>query len=355
MRFGVGHQRRAKELLNSQSGAKRFQIQILKDNIAIAKRLWPSMSSGKFARSPDAFDRSILWRQAVPPLHLASLLALSKTVSILLAHIPEVSIDQEAMVNLLPMSGNSQTALHCAVRSKSLVIVELLLNKGANIEAGANSEDGAPLYLASSLGYLPIVERLISWRANVNAKGGPCGQQLQAACARGRVDVAKLLLAFGADVDASENYDGSALCAAANRGDESLINLLLDHGAKINDRVQHCGTALHIASNRGYGKIVQLLLYRGADIAAMTEDGFSALDLAIIRMRKEVVELFIRYGAGIPVEQSSLIDTLFLLEQTWHNFCEDWECTDEDDVAHFEQVRECKEGIEELLTHVGVI
>ena len=242
MRFGISHQRRAEELFDNQHDAGQLQIQVLNNNIAIVKKLWPSMAFGKLVRSPDSSDRSILWRQDVPPLHLASLLALSKSAGILLATNPEFDIDQGAVVSLLLMPGRSQSALHCAVYSNSVATVDLLLDKGANVEAGANSENGTPLYLASSLGNLPIVERLISWRANVNAKGGPCGQPLQAACGWGHVDVGAKLVAFGVDVDAAGGYDGNALCAAANRGNKTLVNLLLDHGAKINQRVQQSWT-----------------------------------------------------------------------------------------------------------------
>ena len=355
MRFGIGHQRSAEDLFENQYDSGQFQIQVLNDNIAIAKRLWPYMALGRLVRSSDSFHSSILWKQAVPPLHLASLLALSNTVRILLANNPEFDIDQEAVVSLLLMPGRSQTALHCAVYSHSVGIVDMLLDKGADIDAGANSEKGTPLYLASSLGRLPVVEQLISRGANVNAKGGHGGQPLQAACGWGHVDVAARLLAFGADVDAAGGYDGSALCAAANRGNETLVNLLLEYGAKINHRVQHSWSALHVASEQGYENIVKLLLHREADIAAKTEDGLSALDLAVARMRKGVVKLFLQHSANTLVDQCCLLNALDLLEQTWHNICEEWECTDEDDIAHFARARECMENIKQLLIQYSAV
>ena len=94
----------------------------------------------------------------------------------------KIDIDQRAPLSLLLIPGCSYTALHCAVYSNSVETVNLLIDKGANIEAGTNFENGTLLYLVSSLGNLPIVERLSSWNAYVNARGGSCGQPLQVAC-----------------------------------------------------------------------------------------------------------------------------------------------------------------------------
>ena len=99
---------------------------------------------------------------------------------------------------------------------------------------------------------------------------------------------------------------------------------------------------------------MELLLHREADIAAMTEGGLSALDLAVARMQKGVVKLLLQHGAYALLDQCCL-NALDLLEQTSHDVCEDWECTDEDDIAHFAQVRECKEDIKQLLSQYSAL
>ena len=352
MRFGIVHQRCAEELLGSSHDSGQLQIQVLSDNMAIAKKLWPSMDLAKLVHSPELFGASILWKQAVPPLHLASLLALSNSVGTLLTRCTGFDIDQEAEIMLLLMPGRFQTALHCAVYSNCTEIVDLLLDKGADIEAGANSEKATPLHLASSLGELPIVERLISRGANVNAKGGRRGQSLEAACVWDHVDVAVELIAAGADIDAAGDSDGSALCAAVYRGNNALVKILLDRGANINLRVQYACTALHVASEQGYENIVKLLLHRKADITAKTENEMSVLDLAVVRMRKGVVKLILQHNTF--VDTCCLLNALDLLEQRWHNMCEGWECTDDDDIADFVRTEECKEDIKRLLTQYAV-
>ena len=70
-------------------------------------------------------------------------------------------------------------------------------------------------------------------------------------------------------------------------------------------------------------------------------------------MRKEVVKLLLQHNANTLVHQYCLQNALDLLERAWHNISEDWEFTDDDDVAHFAEVRDCKEGIEQLLLHAG--
>lgn len=167
--------------------------------------------------------------------------------------------------------------------------------------------------------------------------------------------MAAKLLAFGADVDAAGGYDRSALCVASNRGNEALVNLFLDHGTKINCRVQQSWTALHVASEQGYENIGKMLLHHQADVAVMTEDGLFALDLAIARMQNGVVKLLLQRDADALLDQCYLLNALDLLEQTWYHFQEDWQCTHDDDIADFAQVRECKEDIKQLLSQYSAL
>ncbi len=239
--------------------------------------------------------------------------------------------------------------------SGSSEIVELLLSRGGDIEAGAGSEEGTPLYLAAWLGKSHLVESLIRHGAHVNVVGGLGRQPLQAACSWGFKAVAEKLLKSGADVNVSGGCDGSAICAASNRGDEKLVSLLLECGASINVADKYGWTALHVASQCGHENVAKVLLLRKANINARTEDGLLALHLAAIRMHEEVVRLFLQYEIAVYLDLADILSAIDALECSWDDFCENGEITDEDDIAHFTRVQDRAGTIWQLLFHAAAL
>ena len=143
-------------------------------------------------------------------------------------------------------------------------VVELLLNKGANVNY-QGGYFGNALQAASHAGNIPVVRLLLCRGANVNAQGGKLGNALQAASSMGHSDLVKLLLDKGADVNAQGGHFGSALQAAAFCGSILQTLLLLDHGADIDAKGGKYGSALQAALENGHRtrehKGVALLLW----------------------------------------------------------------------------------------------
>lgn len=82
--------------------------------------------------------------------------------------------------------------------------------------------------------HLEIVEILLEKGANINAQSGgfqSYGSALQSACVRGHLEVVQRLLEKGADVNAQGGYYGNALQAAAHGGHLEIVQRLLELGA----------------------------------------------------------------------------------------------------------------------------
>jgi len=137
-------------------------------------------------------------------------------------------------------SGVGNTPLLLASREGRLEIAELLLDKGANIEA-KNEDGGTPLLIASQGGRLEIVALLLQSGANVEAQGNVTGNtSLLHASSNGHLEIVALLVAKGAKID-TRNKEGktaedvattseikAVLQAARNdKRDSSLISDLL--------------------------------------------------------------------------------------------------------------------------------
>jgi hypothetical protein len=142
---------------------------------------------------------------------------------------------------------NGNTPLNQALEGNHEDIVELLLAKGANVNA-ASANGNTPVILASAYCHKDILELLISKGVNINQRQQAGDTPLIEAAARGNEEVVRFLIAKGVDVNAKQDDGKTALDlvsenlagASANPLDKSspLGNryqnvklLLLQHGA----------------------------------------------------------------------------------------------------------------------------
>ncbi|NIM67382.1 MAG: hypothetical protein GTO55_04440 [Armatimonadetes bacterium] len=221
----------------------------------------------------------------------------------------------------------SESSLYFAVRSRDPSVVQLLLDRGADLNRAYGSK--TPLMQAASWGRSPEIMRLLlAAGAEVNARGGYGKTALHYAVASNRTDSVRLLLEAGAEVNARDNEgktpldamtglatslggeslnekaallvtygadvnslpkDGrTPLIRAVLRRDTKLVKTLLDAGAKVNQAASGGRTALHYASAKGLTDVVRLLLAAGAAVNAKDDSGATPLDLA---KDKEIAEL----------------------------------------------------------------
>jgi ankyrin repeat protein len=195
-----------------------------------------------------------------------------------------------------------QTPLLRAAENGHELAVELLLNKGADVNAQGEKEYGSALQAASFEGHDKIVELLLSKGADVNAQGGYYGCALHAASLEGHDKTIELLLSKGTDVNAQGRGYDEALQVASLKGHDKTVELLLSKGADVNAQVGHYGSALQAASFEGHDKTVELLLSKGADVSAQGGYYGSALQAASLEGHDKTVELLLSKGADVNTQ-----------------------------------------------------
>jgi ankyrin repeat protein len=160
------------------------------------------------------------------------------------------------------------------LRSGYTGMVRLLLDEGVDpstILYGGSRIATTALYIAASHGNDAIVELLIEKGANVNLKNSP-GQPLVIAVTNNRKTVVRILLEQGADPNTRRHDNMTALCIAVMKGATEIIDMLLNKGALTELGDSWIGTPLQAAIRKNRFKITELLLENGADANVASGD-----------------------------------------------------------------------------------
>uniref|UniRef100_W8AVD4 Ankyrin repeat and KH domain-containing protein mask n=3 Tax=Ceratitis capitata TaxID=7213 RepID=W8AVD4_CERCA len=197
---------------------------------------------------------------------------------------------------------NHDTALTLACAGGHEELVQLLLNRNANIEH-RDKKGFTPLILAATAGHEKVVEILLKHGAELEAQSERTKDTpLSLACSGGRYEVVELLLKHNANKEHRNVSDYTPLSLAASGGYVNIIKLLLNHGAEINSRTgSKLGISpLMLAAMNGHTAAVKLLLDQGSDINAQIETNRNtALTLACFQGRHEVVSLLLDRKANV--------------------------------------------------------
>ncbi|KAJ7710106.1 ankyrin repeat-containing domain protein [Mycena olivaceomarginata] len=196
-----------------------------------------------------AADMNVQGRYYANALQTAAFQGHGKVVEVLLNNSgADMNAQQEDVGNVLSISafeghhkllkssstkgGKYGNALQAAAYSGKANIVQLLLTKGADINAQGGKYGNA--LQAASYGAHPnchsVVWMLLKKGTAVNAQGGHFGNALQAAAYNGKANIVQALLHKGADINAQGGKCGNALQAAANQGHHNIVQMLLDRG-----------------------------------------------------------------------------------------------------------------------------
>jgi ankyrin repeat domain-containing protein 17 len=213
----------------------------------------------------------------------------------LVPHVPAIDIDMQT-------ESNHDTALTLACSGGHDELVELLLEKGADVEH-RDKKGCSPLILSATAGHASTAEILLQHCADIEAQSDRTKDTaLSLACSGGRQEVIEILLNHGANFEHRNMSDYTPLSLAASGGYVGIIKLLLQHGAEINSRTgSKLGISpLMLAAMNGHTAAVKLLLDMGSDINAQIETNRNtALTLACFQGRHEVVSLLVERKANV--------------------------------------------------------
>lgn len=210
----------------------------------------------------------------------------------------QLLLDKGADINI--RSRDLWTPLQRAVETERLDIdmLNLLIANGADIHT--RSKDGfQPIHTAAKFGSLATLDRLVTHGSPINAQAYNGHTALSSAVASGKSDRVKFLVERGALVNAKSNTGLAPLHNAASQGHIDCVKELIQHGASVNLRDAQQWTPLHFAAYNGYSSIVRLLISHCSAINAMTSDNQTPLYMAALKGHMETLDVLIEHGAWV--------------------------------------------------------
>ena len=186
-------------------------------------------------------------------------------------------------------------------------VTTLLLDRGADIRARSEGNNTI-LHTALDIHGLDVLELLVERGADIHAKNDFGETPLhRAAFNREDPRVVELLLDMGADINVKARDGDTPLHGAASSNVEAVVKLLLDRGANVNARGDLGYTPLHSAAFWDADPaVIELLLDRGADINAVSDFGYTAINRAAAGVAgPAVVELLLERGAGQHINHNA--------------------------------------------------
>ena len=127
-------------------------------------------------------------------------------------------------------------------------------------------EDGwNVIHCASFSGNTSIIQLLLNRSANINALTKNSLTPLQLSCLKGHIPATKLLLAANARINVTAKRSWTALHLAATNGHVDCLEILIHAKANINACRPPLGTALHVATHSGFHHVVAVLLANQAN------------------------------------------------------------------------------------------
>lgn len=162
-----------------------------------------------------------------------------------------------------PMDAHNQTPLPYAAKRGHEAAVEILLKRGADMEAKEKYLGQMSLLLTAENGHEAIVRLLLNHGANYDVRGGcPSQRSLSWAVENGHTAIVRLLLENGANTETrGEYFYRTPLGMAAKNGHESIVKLLLESGANTQEKCRFSGRTPFVeAAENGHEAVMRLLL-----------------------------------------------------------------------------------------------
>ncbi|EGC40203.1 hypothetical protein DICPUDRAFT_25545 [Dictyostelium purpureum] len=196
-------------------------------------------------------------------------------------------------------------ALHVSVSNKCKSVTEYLLENNIDFSTQTIDKGYTALHIASSNGYLDIVEMMIATNKMppISALSNEMETPLLMAITNNHTDIANALLVYYSEnysidefqrfIDQYNANGVSPFIMCVLRDNYSLLASLVLYGADVNSFKKDNSNALHCAANTNNVKIIKYLIDNGTNSEAFNRYGNTPIHEASIRSNYQAITAFV--------------------------------------------------------------
>lgn len=178
-----------------------------------------------------------------------------------------------------------------AIADDQLSLVNHYLSKGASTETIDDEEGFSALAWATIFNRPFIIDCLLSYNADIDAKSRNGWTPLLFATRWNNADLVKLLIARGANPDLADNDGCTALIQATHDNFPDMVELLLMSKVDINYKDKDGRTALMWSLKKKHADLSKLFIECNAILTLADNDGHDALKYAEIYGHQEIFNM----------------------------------------------------------------
>lgn len=220
------------------------------------------------------------------------------------------------LINVDAQAENGETPLFHAVEEGQLPVVELLLTARANVNICADGKVSL-LHQAASMGNLPILSLLLDAGAEKEAMTDDGATPLHTAICKNQVTAVKRLLEAGSDPN-TLLVGITPLSLVCGLRYNRMVGLVIDGGADVNlksENMDRTTCALHVSIAMEDDESMILLLQANADPNQPTGFGVTPVQMAAQRFLVKTVESLVAFGANLHTTDFYGHSPLFWIRQ----------------------------------------
>jgi ankyrin repeat protein len=195
-----------------------------------------------------------------------------------------------------------KTPLLYAVERKDTTMVQVLRHYRPNVNLDARDNKGKPaIAIAAEQGDSMMIDTLLNFGANIESTSPGQVTPLMIAAQFGQLEAVKALIRGLADCIATDQEGWSALHHAVHGPDhqnvQEIIQYLINHELDVNARCRGDVTPLHMAVTDQKMFAIGTLLENNADLTAKDSGGHTCLHVAVEENYTDLVVLLVNKGA----------------------------------------------------------
>eukprot|EP00386_Alphamonas_edax_P009289 GDKI01030577.1.p1 GENE.GDKI01030577.1~~GDKI01030577.1.p1 ORF type:complete len:618 (-),score=143.86 GDKI01030577.1:270-2123(-) len=213
---------------------------------------------------------------------------------------------------------DKHTSLHLAVLTGSTTLAQLLLTRGACIEA-RDKKGHTPLLLAALHGNTDVAHTLIERGADIHTT-------LPTSVSASDVQVSDAAVPTQHVTEWNKDFErltkddqtdalvgAPAIHCASLHGHTDIVRLLMDKGVSVNATTPEGNTPLHFAASGAHAHTTHLLIEKGGDVRARNNVGAIPLHSASRCIDKATVTVLLEGGADVNAQLHNGATVLHLI------------------------------------------